>query len=184
MCNINMSTKLRISKLDAARRQLDCAIKLWFRDDDAVSIHTLAFSAYAIIEDLNVKRGNAESTMLAMVKRHVKPENVETVMQALKKAMTFFKHANRDAEGILAFDPAESVGVMRLSVIGLDLLGEQLTDFQRAFVAWEAIHSPELFIDPRQQTSKVVNFERMRKIQKGEFLKEFLVASAHVRGGT
>ena len=34
--------KLHVTKLDAARRQLETAITLWFHDGDPVSIHTLA----------------------------------------------------------------------------------------------------------------------------------------------
>ena len=49
--------KLRISKIDAARRQLDCAIELWFFDKDEISIHTLAAAAYQIIHDLKVHKG-------------------------------------------------------------------------------------------------------------------------------
>ena len=33
---------VRVSKLNAARRQLDCAIEMWFADKDEVAIHTLA----------------------------------------------------------------------------------------------------------------------------------------------
>ena len=33
---------LKVSKIDAATRQLDTAIELWFSGGDAVSIHTLA----------------------------------------------------------------------------------------------------------------------------------------------
>jgi hypothetical protein len=42
-------TKITISKFDAARRQLNTAITLWFADGDPVAIHTLAYAAYEII---------------------------------------------------------------------------------------------------------------------------------------
>jgi transcriptional regulator with XRE-family HTH domain len=47
------SAKLKVSKLDAARRQLECAIELWFLEKDEVSVHTLAGAAYQIIHDIN-----------------------------------------------------------------------------------------------------------------------------------
>jgi hypothetical protein len=47
---------LRIGKLDAARRQLETAIILWFTDGDPVAIHTLAFAAYEIIHVVSKKR--------------------------------------------------------------------------------------------------------------------------------
>ena len=51
----NEPEKIRVSKLDAARRQLDCAIELWFAGKDEVSIHTLAAAAHQIISDINKK---------------------------------------------------------------------------------------------------------------------------------
>jgi hypothetical protein len=49
--------KLRIYKIEAARRQLDSAIELWFLDKDEVSVHTLAAAAYQLVHDLkrNIK---------------------------------------------------------------------------------------------------------------------------------
>jgi hypothetical protein len=41
-------TKIVVTKLDAARRQLRTAIHLWFNDGDPVSIHALAFAAYEL----------------------------------------------------------------------------------------------------------------------------------------
>jgi hypothetical protein len=41
-----------IGKLDAAQRQLDCAIRLWFVDEDNLAIHTLAYAACCLLRDL------------------------------------------------------------------------------------------------------------------------------------
>ena len=51
------SKKVQISKIESARRQLDCAIELWFLDKDEVSIHTLVAAAHQIIHDIKVQRG-------------------------------------------------------------------------------------------------------------------------------
>jgi hypothetical protein len=37
---------IRITSLEAAQRQLDVALTLWFGDGDEVAIHTLAGSAH------------------------------------------------------------------------------------------------------------------------------------------
>lgn len=47
---------MRLEKLEAARRQLETAIKLYFADGDEVSIHTLGAAAYALIQDINKHR--------------------------------------------------------------------------------------------------------------------------------
>jgi hypothetical protein len=50
----------RITKLDAAIRQLDTAITLWFTEADTISIHTLACSAHQIIHDINQQKGHRD----------------------------------------------------------------------------------------------------------------------------
>jgi hypothetical protein len=48
---------IKVSKTDAAKRQLDTAIRLWLDEGDSVSIHTLAAAAHQIVHDLGKKRG-------------------------------------------------------------------------------------------------------------------------------
>ena len=48
---------MQLSKLEAARRQLETAIKLYFEYGDEVSIHALAAAAYSLIRDINEHRG-------------------------------------------------------------------------------------------------------------------------------
>ena len=45
-------TKGGISKLWAARRQLDCAIRLLQEGEDPLAVHILAYAAYCILRDL------------------------------------------------------------------------------------------------------------------------------------
>jgi hypothetical protein len=136
--------KIKVSKLDAVRRQLDCAIRLWINDDDSVSIHTLAFAAFEIVNDLNTKKGNKDSTLLGVTEVLAKPGHVADVMQYMKKPMLFFKHANRDPHEILEFAPAVNEYVVLFAVNGLQQLGEQVTDIQHAFIVWMLLHHPNL----------------------------------------
>jgi hypothetical protein len=50
---------LPITKLDAARRQLETAITLWFHDADPISVHTLVMAAHGILKAINKKLGGA-----------------------------------------------------------------------------------------------------------------------------
>jgi hypothetical protein len=43
---------MEISKLEAAKRQLDCAIRLFFNDDDMSSIITLSRAAFRLLWDI------------------------------------------------------------------------------------------------------------------------------------
>lgn len=49
--------EFRVAKLDAAKRQLETAIRLYFASADPVSIHTLTAAAYQLLLDLNKKAG-------------------------------------------------------------------------------------------------------------------------------
>jgi hypothetical protein len=46
-----------IKKLEAARRQLDAAIRMTFANEDELAIHTVAAAAYRVVRDLLEKRG-------------------------------------------------------------------------------------------------------------------------------
>ena len=48
---------LQISKLAAAQRQLDAAIRMFFQREDELAIHTLTAAAFQILRDLAKKRG-------------------------------------------------------------------------------------------------------------------------------
>ena len=47
---------IKISKVDAAKCQLQKEITLWFKDEDPVSIHTLVFVAYEVSHSVSKKR--------------------------------------------------------------------------------------------------------------------------------
>ena len=176
--------KIKVSKIDAARRQLDCAIDLWFRNGDPVSIHTLVSAAFEIIQDLNSKAGNKEITMIEMARRLVKPERVEEVMQLLRKPMLFFKHADRDPHDILEFAPDASEMLMVTAMRGLGLLGEQSSDQQRTLVNWHALHRPNIFLDGQNPLQALLSAEQaadMRKLAKGDFFKASMLGLAQGR---
>jgi hypothetical protein len=51
------AAKITVTKLDAAKRQLRTALRLWFDDGDPVSIHTLLAAAHEIIHTLYRRKG-------------------------------------------------------------------------------------------------------------------------------
>lgn len=178
---MNIKT-IKISKLDAARRQLDSAIRLWFSSDDPVTIHALVWAAYQIIQDINNKKGDKSITLLELTRSIVKPEHVEDAMRHLRKAMTFFKHANRDPHDILEFNPEESEHIMLLAIKGIESLGEQVSDVQRVFILWTNIHVPEYFDSStfKDKLSPQV-VQQMRSIKKPDFLEAGLLGLVETR---
>lgn len=82
----------RIDKLEAARRQLDCAIRLYFDGEDSVSIHTLSYAAFRILFDLYPRRrrdGFSEDLNKLIEKFGWRP---------FTRIPNFLKHADKDHE--------------------------------------------------------------------------------------
>lgn len=100
-----MNKAVKITKLDAAKRQLQTAVRLYFNDEDPISICTLTRAAHEIISVLNEKHG--KSTMIMSDKLIVDKykEEFRKIMNAPKN---FFKHADKDPAGILDFNPEEN----------------------------------------------------------------------------
>jgi hypothetical protein len=57
-----MSTaSLHVTKLAAAKRQLQAAIRLFFLEEDELAIHTVVSAAYGLLKDLKRDRGQSEA---------------------------------------------------------------------------------------------------------------------------
>lgn len=51
-----LGPKIRVTKLEAAQRELEAAIRMYARDEDPVAIHVLVGAAYDIVCDLFEER--------------------------------------------------------------------------------------------------------------------------------
>jgi hypothetical protein len=88
-----------VSKLEAAKRQLDLAILLYFQDADQLSVHTLAGAAHGLLYNLLVARKGGESNVRPK-ERAVNPFLAEMIINAIN----FLKHADRDPDKVLTFN--------------------------------------------------------------------------------
>lgn len=52
---------LHVTKLAAAKRQLQAAIRLFFMEEDELAVHTVASAAYGLLKDLKRDRGQNEA---------------------------------------------------------------------------------------------------------------------------
>ena len=98
-----------LSKIDAARRQLECAVDLYFNSADSVSVHTLSSAARNVLLDLCAHRGiTGEVFRDFLISTYVLQEHKSTVRNLYRRAENFFKHADKDPDGLLYFDPESS----------------------------------------------------------------------------
>jgi hypothetical protein len=171
---MTVKKKITISKLDAARRQLQIAIKLWFAEDDPVSVHTLAYAAYEIIHRVSKERNPSRAEL--MFDAPVKKERRVEFVKALKEDASFFKHAETDVNGVIEFIPELSFWFLFFSAIGVQACGEQLSYLESAILTWTTLHHPDILSEEgRALTAQRTNAEqlqRIRAVPRNQFLQK------------
>jgi hypothetical protein len=134
--------KLVVTKLDAARRQLETAISLYFHDGDPVSAHTLAAAARQVIEDLNTK---SAGTPMMQDDPSIVPEYKKAVKKLFADAENFFKHAKRDPTDTHFFVPQLTEAfILDATEKYVELAHERRPLFD-VFFYWMVFRQPQCF---------------------------------------
>jgi hypothetical protein len=166
---------IHVSKFEAARRQLQTAIKLWFEEGDIISIHTLAFASHEIIHRIYRKSGQAG--LLWDSDAWPEDQKVE-MLKALKRSGAWFKHAgDHDWNSSFEFRIHESVLFMMASAFAIKWLGELPRDEESAFLAYFQLHNlDDLPIEHPLHLFAKDDVDAMRSIKRSEFLERFVQA--------
>lgn len=85
-------TKIRINKMDAARRQIDSAIRMTFANEDPVAIHSVVAAGHRIIKDICELRGDVESYL--RFTDWIEPQFEREFWRHLNASANFLKHAD------------------------------------------------------------------------------------------
>jgi hypothetical protein len=146
-------SKIYISKLDAAKRQLDVAINLFFRSGDPVSIHTLTAAAYDVLIGLG-KTAKVVDLGIKDVELYVKEEHQKEYLAIVNKAQNFFKHSDKDPKEIIEFDP-DSTTLFLLSAVKLYIeLTKEKPNNMLIYTHWFALMYPDLLKDEYKEEYK------------------------------
>jgi hypothetical protein len=122
-----------ITKLEAASRQLDAAIRLLFAGDDIVAVHALGGGASLLLSKLiEIKAPNESWDQAAQ--NSVKIDS-ETYFAILRKTQNFLKHAHDDPDGVHEFYVEDTASMMMGAVMNLMNL-QKLTRFQEVYQLW------------------------------------------------
>ena len=130
----------QVTKLDAARRQLEMAIRLLFEQADSVSTHTLAHASFGILKDVAEYR-NARD-VLNIAKELAFEEKKDSFWKGFNRTGNFFKHGNKDPEEVLSGTPEEeNEALISLAVtIYLELNGQNTPAIEAFFLWWRCIN--------------------------------------------
>jgi hypothetical protein len=139
-----MSDAEKISKIDAAHRQLRQAIILFFEDQDMVSVHTLATASQQVLIDLGAKAG-----VVSMVKNRdlIRPDKQKFVGNLLNLPENFFKHADRDPDAVLEFYPASTPFYIIDAAVMYRMIAGQATPAVKSYEVWFALNYPDVLVD-------------------------------------
>jgi hypothetical protein len=177
---MNDDVKFSIPKIEAARRQLDTAIELWFMEKDEVSVHTLAYAAYQIIHDINAHRRTAHEGLFETAM--IKDEHRADWNKLVRKPANFFKHADNDPDGTVEFTPVSNLMFLTYGVHGLGFLlqesGGVSSPQERIFSLWLVIHRPDFvtagYRERLQGAIPAKEIERLRALSKPEFFQDLV----------
>ena len=173
--------RIRVGKLDAARRQLEAAIALWFSDGDPVSILTLAFAAYEVIHVISKKRDPNRRDLL-FDSAIVKDEQRSNFNKWIKATPNFFKHANNDGEAVIEFHPSLAEMFLMFATLGVELCGERKNTAEIAYFWYLQITHPSWITETGREvlnnTVKIEDLEHLRRRPKSEFFEAFKIARA------
>jgi len=133
---------MRLNKLEGARRQLETAIKLYFADDDEVSIHTLVAAAYALIRDVNEHRGG--EPVLKDLHRLLSSDLAREFKRYINQPENFLKHADKDPEGVGELEPRWTEVLLWEASRKYCEMSADRNMLMMTFVFWFVAHQPEL----------------------------------------
>jgi len=97
-----------VEKFKAAEEQLITAIDLFFRNKSEISVHTLVRAAHEIFDKL-CEHKNLERGVVYECVKGINEKSRKLVLKKISEARNFFKHADNDPEGKIAWNPELSV---------------------------------------------------------------------------
>jgi hypothetical protein len=130
----------QVTKLDAARRQLETAIRLLFEQADSVSVHTLAHASFGILKGVAESR-NARCVLNVAEELAVEKKN-GGFWKEFNRTGNFFKHGDKDPEEVLSGMPEEeNEALISLAIeIYLELNGQVTPAIEAFFLWWHCIN--------------------------------------------
>jgi hypothetical protein len=130
----------KISKIEAAERQLKTAIRLFFKKEDSVSIHTLATAVSEVLHDIGKKRGIRGMRNDSDIKKEYK----KLYFDILKGPENFFKHGEKDPKVSIDFNPETTQPHMFDAVVMYIKLTGGIFSEGWCFLLWFLLKNPNI----------------------------------------
>jgi hypothetical protein len=132
-----------ISKIEAAKRQLDCAIRLYLAEDEELSVHTLSRAAFRLLYDIYpALRDDGFSGDLEKLIQQFGWKN-------FNEAANFLKHADSDRNETYDLKESDTQMGIGFAIVLYRRLTGGYTPEMRAFDEWMKVSNPDKFNVPR-----------------------------------
>jgi len=173
--------KLPVTKIDAAVRQLETAITLWFHDAEPVSIATLTYAGYQIISDLNKNR-NGKSMLLDEENKHIKPKYQKAFRRIMRATPNFFKHADQDPDETHYFKPEVTQFILFEAITIYSSWNMEIRPLFKVYSLWITLVYPKLFKEDYVKTfDEIVNEDNIAvRMGKRKFYETCLVQNMEI----
>ncbi len=175
------SEKENITKIDAAKRQMNEAIRLFFERRDSISIHTLAAAAAQILADLCKAKGVFSPLRGADL---IRKERRKEWLRALKASENFFKHARRDPDAMHEFNMGLTEGILFDAAQMYGALTGRHTYAAGVFQLWLFVKDPEILLECEQTKTLLKQLSRLNVAPDNwQFFRDMLTMKRHLPPG-
>ena len=159
--------EIRVTKIQAAQRQIDAAIRMLFRNEDPVAIHTVAMAGFRILRDLTKKRG-LEHPIDSMIK----PGKEKEFWGALNSFSNFCKHADLDPNSVWSGFREDANDITLLTAATYyGYLGYEWTNEMQFLRAWYVSLHPDVLSEKAgvaMHTLVLSTFRNLRSLERKE----------------
>jgi len=166
-----------ISKTEAARRQLETAIDLYFNDADSLSVHTLAFAVFKVLMDIYPH--HQDDGFAAQLDDLMGKEG----WKSMAGVANFLKHADRDHDAFLnRHHPAQAMSIIGLATLLYRRVAGEMTLKMMAFDSWtEELGYEELGIEEIDEDEARVEQHRQIREMLRSLPHEQMIVFARLR---
>jgi hypothetical protein len=146
---------METTKLEAAEAQLVTAIKLFFQDEDDVAIHTLTRASHEILDTLCAKK-NLTRGVIYQGLENIRPELHKKIIDKVNEAKNYFKHADRDTEETLSWNPKLSeYFIWDSTSLHRQLVGVKQIPEITIYSLWFRLHHDDMWVEANGEASSL-----------------------------
>jgi len=133
--------------MDAARRQLNASVLMYFNDIDPVAVHAVCAGATQILTDLGAKKGLKLGLRAAL--QFIRRERREELSQIMREPQNHIKHADRpgDEDKILEYRPGTLEFYIFMAVDAYEKYTGESTPEARVFWLWFSVNHPDILLE-------------------------------------